>query len=368
MDKPVISKAAALAEQLAAMAANKEGQPSNQSGRPMPAAQFTGPKTMPGMVFGAQDLLRDAKGRVTELEGKLAKFEGALPVLLIDPAMIKSSRWANRDERSFADEEFLSLKRDIESAGGTVQPIKVRSLTGLSAKIEGGVGPSNPPALLSTKPFVYEIAFGHRRHRACLELGIPVLALLDDTLSDRDLFEEMERENRDRKNLTPWEQGCMYARALDEGLFPSAGKLADAISRDLGDVGKAVALARLPTEVIDAIGNPQALQFRWSKPLKDAVQADPDGVLANARSIIAKGGERDPKVVFEALVDTRGRGGGPSNPLAKKAKETTTDLGLGAKLIYSNTKSFQLELGKRKLDEAQTSRLTEGLKALLLAL
>jgi ParB family chromosome partitioning protein len=100
----------------------------------------------------------------------------------------------------------------------------------------------------------------------------------------------------------------MYARALDRGLYPSNRQLAAAIGRDLGDVGKAVSLARLPNVVIEAFASPLDLQFRWAKPLNDAQQSDPDGLLERAKKLKGKGVELGSKAVFEFLIEsTRGR-------------------------------------------------------------
>ena len=81
----------------------------------------------------------------------------------MDPRLIAPSRWANRHPDAFEGPEFEQLRREIEDAGGNVQPIKIRPITdGRTA--EGGAR--------------YEIVFGHRRHRACLDLGLPVLAVV----------------------------------------------------------------------------------------------------------------------------------------------------------------------------------------------
>ena len=39
----------------------------------------------------------------------------------------------------------------------------------------------------------------------------------------------MDRENRQRANLRPFEQGLMYRRALDEGLYLSGNQMAKCI-------------------------------------------------------------------------------------------------------------------------------------------
>ena len=129
----------------------------------------------------------------------------------------------------------------------------------------------------------HEIVFGHRRHQACLELGLPVNAVLVEDMDDRALFEAMDRENRGRKNLSAWEQGRMYDEAIRHGLYPSLRRLSDSLGVNLSDASRSVQLARLPPEVVAAFGTPLDLQVRWAKPLVDALQRDPDGVLARAR-------------------------------------------------------------------------------------
>jgi ParB family chromosome partitioning protein len=47
----------------------------------------------------------------------------------------------------------------------------------------------------------YEIIYGYRRHRVCLELNIPINALIEP-VDDEQVFEQMEHENRGRKNLS----------------------------------------------------------------------------------------------------------------------------------------------------------------------
>ena len=278
-------------------------------------------KTAPGSMLQFMTAQSAAVKEAEALRERLAGFEGALPVHALDPTTVRASAWANRHADSYQDAAYLLLKADIASAGGNVQPIKVRPLGdavagGVGGGVGGGatqpgVGPSKAP-LEGTRPAAsgvnkaavaprFEIVYGHRRHRACLELGLPVRALVEQ-LPEQQMFVEMERENRARKDLSAWEQGMTYARALDYGLYPSNRQLANAIGRDLGDVGKALSLARLPGAVVAAFRSPLDLQYRWAKPLADAQQRDPDGLVSRARALQSQADQRTPKQVFDALV------------------------------------------------------------------
>ena len=242
---------------------------------------------------GQTDLVR---GQLNDALVELAQWEGAKAARLIDPKRVNASKFANRHELNYAGPDFAALRAEIENAGGNVQAIKVRQVASSGAEEAR-----------------FEVVFGHRRHRACLELGLPVLAVVDN-LDDRTLFVEMDRENRSRKDLSAWEQGTMYRRALQQGLFPSNRKLADAVGVDLSALGKALALAELPEPLVRAFASPLALQFRWAKPLGQALAANRDAVLACAQALASGPADRKAKLVFDRLLAAAGQGVEPFHP------------------------------------------------------
>lgn len=252
-------------------------------------------KTAPGSMAAFIATQSAAVKEADELRERLKAFDGARPVRMLDPQSVRPSRWANRHEHSFVDEAFAELKADIASAGTNVQPVSVRAVP----QVLNGSTPEAAPQ--------YEIVFGHRRHRACLELGLPLQAMVTE-LTDQELFEAMERENRARKNLSAWEQGTMYRRALDEGLYPSQRRLAEALGVDISLVSKSLSLARLPDAVVAAFASPLDIQFRWAQPLAEALQKDPDGVLARAARLRATGERRAASEVLAVLTATGGQG------------------------------------------------------------
>jgi len=249
------------------------------------------------LASGTQARLDDSEVRRQQAEAKLAKFDGATVVLQLDPKRVRRSRWANRIDAEFATEEFRALKEEIANAGGNVQPIKVRVVDGQPA-----APGSDTKGVVDGQPAEFEIVFGHRRHQACLELGLPVSAVVVEGMTDQALFEAMDRENRSRKNLSAWEQGRMYDDAVKKGLYPSMRRLEEALGVNHSDAVRAVQLAQLPKEAVAAFATPLDLQYRWSKPLTDAMGRDPDAFLARAKDAAKKRGTLAASEVFELLV------------------------------------------------------------------
>ncbi len=205
--------------------------------------------------------------KIDMLQTEVRALRSGKPMVRIAPGEIRPSAWKNRHEDSFKSKEFEALKGEILSAGGNIQPIKIR-----------------PIAVTEGSPYKYEIVFGRRRHRACLDHGLDVLSMIED-LDDKHLFIEMDRENRQREDLRPYEQGVMYADALDKGLFPSLRKLAEEVGADATNVSKAVSLARLPPKVIGVFVSPLDIQFRWASELKAVLETDADVVYQRCGAI-----------------------------------------------------------------------------------
>ena len=225
-----------------------------------------GRKTGPGEMLAFRGQMLAAEGEVARLRDALQQFDGSLPTKKLDPSTVVPSRWANRHDASFSTPDFIRFKADIEHAGGNVQPIVVR-----------------PP---DADGQGYEIVFGHRRHRACLELGLPVLAAIwTAPMSDLELFAAMDRENRERADLSAWEQGTMYRKALEEQMFPSQRRLAESLGVSHTWVRKAIAVADIPDPVVQCFRSPLELQFKHAEQIADALLADRKGVLRRAEKL-----------------------------------------------------------------------------------
>jgi ParB family chromosome partitioning protein len=101
------------------------------------------------------------------------------------------------------------------------------------------------------QPSRYQVAFGHRRLRAVLELGLPVRAVVRD-LTDEQLVIAQGQENNEREDLTFIEK-ARFAHYLNKR-FPREVVIAS-MSIDKSNLSKMLLLVdALPADLIDAIG------------------------------------------------------------------------------------------------------------------
>lgn len=248
-----------------------------------PVAVGSGARTGPGQMLQFRGQIMAAEGELGKLRDRLKEHEGSTPTRNLDPSTVVPSRWANRHPKSFNTPEFARLKQDIELAGGNIQPIKVR--------------------VLKDHPGRYELIFGHRRHRACSELGLPVGATIETgAVSDLELFSAMDRENRERADLSPYEQGAMYRRALEEGLYPSNRKLSAALGVSHTWVNAVLMVADLPMPVVECFKSPLDIQHRHAKLLSTALETDRKGILRRAEKLRAQERPSSAQAVVNALI------------------------------------------------------------------
>lgn len=305
-----------------------------------PVSTGSGPKTGPGQMLQFRGQMLAVEGELGKLRDRLKEHEGSLPTRRLDPQKVIPSRWANRHPDSFATAEFVRLKQDIELAGGNVQPISVRTI--------------------HDQPGLYEIVFGHRRHRACAELGIPVLATIDTApLSDHELFTAMDRENRERADLSAYEQGRMYRRALDEKLYPSNRRLAEALGVSHTWVANVLLVADLPSPIVDCFRTPLEIQPRHAKCIVAALETDRKGVLRRAEKLRAQQRPAAAAAVVNALVVV------PSGEADRVQKVLTID---GRQIgVWSRDKAGRLtvQIEAQYVSEDQESLLIQAIESAL---
>jgi ParB family chromosome partitioning protein len=207
--------------------------------------------------------------------------------ILVDARSIKPSPWANRLEASYLHAEFLELKRSIAADGGNTVPIKVRRVATRSS----GKGQQT-----------YEVVYGHRRHRACLELGLPVRVIVQD-LSDEELVAQMHAENLHRRDLSAYERGLAYEKMLARGLYKNPAELARRLRVDAGDLSRVRFLATLPSEILDLVQSPLDLAVHDADKLRSALSAHRDEVMRRVAEIANQDGILPARLVVKKLSD-----------------------------------------------------------------
>lgn len=271
--------------------------------------------------------------------------------VLLDPRLIRPGTVPNRDKAAFDQALFRHLQTSITLAGGNVQPIAVR------------------PAPADDAGRVYEIIYGERRHQACLLAGLPVCALVWENLDvsvsvdAAGDFLATFRENQGRADLAPWELGRQIAFALARGYFSSQRSVAKEIGRDIGDVSRALQLAALALPVVAAFASPLDLQFRYAKPLTDALKKAPEAVLAEALRIRQEGQALAPSQVLNRLVAAASQGDvGPSNMNAPDMDMAIeVDGQCIARLVAGRDGLVQVKMAL-VLDERQRTQLAKQLQ------
>lgn len=204
---------------------------------------------------------------VERLKAELEAVQANTAVRQLDPKRVRASKFANRLEASYLTEDFARLRAEMAVAGGNVQPVKVRPITG---------DPDHD----------FELVYGHRRHRSALLGGMLINAIVEE-MDDAELFKHMELENRGRAELRPYELGLHYARALDEALFRTQSEMAAALGVSQAMVSKLVSLGRLPSVVVECFASPLDLSVRMGMELTAALEQDARGVIKRAERVCA---------------------------------------------------------------------------------
>ena len=265
-------------------------------------------------------------------------------VVLISPAIIRASSDPNRNEASYASEEFVLFKEIIEASVGNTQPIGVRRLA----------DPSDG--------FQFVLIWGHRRHRACLELGLEVSAVIEDC-DDKEAYLQRLQENSGRVELSPFELGQQISDGQQRKHLGSIRHAARLIGRDPSDLAKAVQLAALDKAVIAAFQCTSHLQYRHAKPLSDAIKADRGAVVAEALRIAMLPERLGANEVVALLAKSAGGGVGRSDT-APPDRPLEADGYRVGRLRCSRTNQVEIEI-ELPLSEKDRESLARQVERLL---
>lgn len=221
--------------------------------------------------------LNERTRRADEIEKQLAAGQVVVELdpMTIDPSFVPDRMPTN-------DDEFREFVEAIKSEGQQV-PILVRP------------NPENPER--------YQVAFGHRRLRAAMELGVPVKAIVR-TLTDRELVVAQGQENNQRKDLSYIEK-VRFGQKLEQQGF-GRDVIMSSLAVYKSDLSNMLSVAaKIPIDLIDAIGPAHGVGRRNWMALADAFDSDRRRVEA-ARAVVGQPqfGSLQSKERFDAVVQS----------------------------------------------------------------
>jgi ParB family chromosome partitioning protein len=153
-----------------------------------------------------------------------------------------------------------------------------------------------------------ELIYGARRLFVARHINKPLLVEMRE-MSDREAAVALDVENRQRKDVSPYERGLCYARWLRAGHFQSQEDIAEALNISRSRVSRLLKLAKLPSCIVGAFSSGADICERWGLELTEVLE-DPSRrplVLQRARTI----GSLTPKPpaadVFRQLLAVSGR-------------------------------------------------------------
>lgn len=202
---------------------------------------------------------------VGTLSSELDTLRQGETLLRIEPSDVLRGPYADRHETAFAGPEFEAFSKLIAESGGNRQPGQVRPL---------GHGK-------------YELVSGHRRHAACLKLGLPFLAW-SKALNDQQAVLEMHAENSGRKNLSAFERGMKFHKIISSGLFSNIREAALQLNEPFQTFGRLVRYGDLPKSVVDLFPDPREIQASWVAPLLDKAKTDKPGLAKQITQVKAR--------------------------------------------------------------------------------
>lgn len=184
------------------------------------------PRVGAGVIGATQRSLNELR-----LErNRLQALVDAGGVLELDPGLVDPSPFPDRLQ-DVDNADFSAFKQRFAEEGQKL-PIAVRR----HPEAEGR----------------YQIVYGHRRHRAAVELGVTIRAVLSD-LSDAELVVVQGIENSARLDLS-WIERALFAWRMSEAAI-KARDIRAALSIDDSELARMRSVLRtVPLDVIQAIG------------------------------------------------------------------------------------------------------------------
>jgi ParB family chromosome partitioning protein len=152
-----------------------------------------------------------------------------------------------------------------------------------------------------------ELVYGARRLFVARHLKV-LLSVEVRELTDREAIIALDIENRQRKELSPYERGRAFRMWIESGIVASQDELARALNISASQVSRLIKLADLPTDIVNAFSSPVEICETWGRNLMD-LWDDPkkkQALRATAQGIAKEPQRRPAAAVFRRLVAAAG--------------------------------------------------------------
>ena len=169
---------------------------------------------------------------------------------------------SNQPRKYFDDGKMSELKDSIKNSG-LLQPITVR-------KISNGK---------------YEIVAGERRYRACRELGMESIPVIEMNVGDARGYELSVLENIQRENLNPIEEAESYLMLMEVYGYTQE-KLSEKLGKTRSSVSNKMRILKLPASVKEMVKKGE-ISYGHARTLLSL--SDEKKIEAAAKEIINKG-------------------------------------------------------------------------------
>lgn len=243
-------------------------------------------KILAGAVNAARDAVQSTGSEpkspqinpFTQREGAIADIAQGrvrdVRLRMVDPAVCRMWAKHNRIYDLLDSENCADLIQSIRAQGKQEIPAVVRRLK------------DDPEG------FEYEVISGARRHFAISYLRdeenrkeLFYLVEVRD-LADEEAFRFADLENRGRKDISDYERGREYLKALDDYYGGNMTRMAERMEVSKSLLSSYISLARLPREVLDAYGDPREIAVRHGQQLNPLLKgASRETVIARAKEI-----------------------------------------------------------------------------------
>lgn len=209
-----------------------------------------------------------------------------------------------------------------------------------------------------------ELICGARRLFIARHLNIPLRVDLQE-MTDRAAVIAMDIENRQRRDVSPYERGMCFARILRGGYFDSQEDLARSLKISQSQVSRLLALARLPAAVISAFSNPMDIRECWGLDLVGILQdaSKREATIARARILGSTSPKPSAVDVYQQLISISVAG---RRVRTRSHDEVVTDVdGTPLFRIRPQDKTIAVLLPRAQISEGTLDAVREAVRGVL---